>query len=186
MPSPKLTLRTVTPILLAAITTCVLLGACTSNRSTLDGVETRNMIELLMPQRIEIVEAFTAFESFDDDQMPDGIGLRLQAQDAYGDPVKIAGSVHIELYTYQPASGENKGNRLCEPWSVELVKQKDQRRYWNMVTGMYEIPLEFPEAILADLPAKAGGKFVLAVTYHTPLDGHMTDECILLAPTNLR
>lgn len=141
-----------------------------------------------MPQRIGIVEAFTAFKSFDDDDIPDGIELLLQAYDAYGDSVKIAGSLRVELYAYQPASGEPRGRRLLDPWVVRLYDEKDQCRYWNRVTGMYEIPLEFPAGAVtaAEGSGGSGGKFVLAVTYNTPLDTHLEDEIVLPAPPNLR
>ena len=161
------------------------LSSCTASRSGFEDGDTRKMVELLMPQRIEIVEAFTAFQSFDDDDIPDGIELLLQAHDAYGDSVKIAGGLRIELYSHQPASADPKGRRLLDPWVVTLDDEKDQRRYWNMVTGMYEIPLEFPAGSVTAAEG-SGGQFVLAVTYNTPLDTHLTDEVVLPAPPNLR
>jgi len=156
---------------------CILaacVGACSQDRAGIDDGETRKMVELLIPQRVEIVEAFTDFESFDDDDIPDGIHLLIQASDAYGDSVKIAGELRVELYTHQRASGEPKGRRVCDPWFVRIADKSDQRRYWNEVTGMYEIPLEFPADFASDADA-AGGSYVLAVTYNTPLDEHITE-----------
>lgn len=138
------------------------------------------MVKLLLPDEIRIVEAFTGFRSFDQDERPDGIELLLQPMDTYGDPVKIAGTVRVELYAFLPASGEPKGERLCEPWEVPLLTEQDQKRYWNNVTGMYEIPLKFP----TDLSPK-GDKFVLRVTYNTPLSEHMTDEFVMAAPADV-
>jgi hypothetical protein len=143
------------------------------------------MVELLMPQRIELVEAFTGFESFNDDESVDGIEVLVRALDTFGDPVKIAGTIRFELYSFQQASGEPAGRRLCDPWEVTLVTQQDQKRYWNLVTGMYEMPLELPDGFRSDARAGAG-KFVLEATYTTPLGTHMTDQCEISAPAGQR
>ncbi len=148
--------------------------ACANRTVDLEDADTRSMVELLMPQRVRIVEAFTGFRSFDDDDLPDGIELLFQPLDAYGDPVKIAGSVRVELYTHKQASGMPKGQRVCDPWQVDLLTPEDQQRYWNVITGMYEVPLEFPAG------AQPGGsKYVLALTYDSPLGEHMTSDCEL-------
>jgi hypothetical protein len=138
------------------------------------------MVKLLMPHEIRIVEAFTGFRSFDQDQRPDGVELLLQPMDSYGDPVKIAGTVRVELYTYLKASGDRKGERVCDPWELALLTEQDQKRYWNNVTGMYEIELKFPKDL-----RPSGETYVLMVTYNTPLSGHMTDEYVLAAPANV-
>lgn len=160
---------------------CLLGGAaCTERRAAIQDADTEQMVRLLMPQRIEIVEAFTGFKSFDDDEIPDGIELLILPKDSFGDAVKIAGTIRAELYTYRQASGNREGERVCDPWEIELLTDKDQKRYWNMVTGMYEVELEFPAGV-----TPAGEKYVLVVTYHTPLAEHMTDECVLEMPANL-
>lgn len=158
----------------------VLLSGC-AQRTNLADADARGMVELLMPQRIELVEAFTGFRSFDRDDQPDGIEVLVRALDTFGDPVKIAGTIRFELYSFEQASGESAGRRLCAPWEVTLVTQQDQKRYWNLVTGMYEMPLEFPAGFAAEAPAKER-KFVLEATYTTPLGTHMTDQCVIAAP----
>jgi hypothetical protein len=172
----------VTSTVLAA----ALLTGC-AQRADLSDADTQRMVELLMPQRIELVEAFTGFRTFDGGEVPDGIEVLIRALDSFGDPVKIAGTIRFELYTFEQASGERPGRRLGEPWEVTLVSQQDQKRYWNLVTGMYEVPLKFPaefrnEAAAQTASAGAGRKFVLEATYTTPLGTHMTDECTITAP----
>jgi len=168
------------PCLAGAVAAAALLTAC-EKRTDISDTDARGMVELLMPQRIELVEAFTGFRSFDKDDTPDGIEVLVRALDTFGDPVKIAGTIRFELYSYQQASGEPANRRLCDPWEVTLVTQQDQKRYWNLVTGMYEVPLEFPPGFATKVPP-AERKFVLEATYTTPLGTHMTDQCIITAP----
>lgn len=158
-------------ILIVAVTVCWM-GGCEKKQPPVE-----QMIELLMPQQVRIVEAFTGFRSFDEDDVPDGIELLLQPVDSFGDPVKMAGTVRVELYEYLQASGNRDGRRLCDPWEVPLQTREDQSKYWNNVTGMYEIPLEIPAGVAA-----TGLKFVLVVTYNSPLGTHLTDESVLTAP----
>lgn len=152
-------------------------SGCSRKRVGIDDPDARQMVELLMPQRIKIVEAFTKFRSFDEDELPDGIELMLQPVDSFGDPVKIAGTIRVELYTYLAASGNREGTRVCDPWEVELLTEDDQEMFWHMVTGMYEIPLEFPAGV-----SSFSDKYLLKVTYGTPLSSYMTDECVLDMP----
>jgi len=139
------------------------------------------MVELLLPQRVRIVEPFTEFTSFDDDERPDGITVLVQPIDSFGDSVKIAGLVRVELYNYIQASGNRAGNRVCEPWEISLTTQSQQRRYWNTVTGMYEIPVKLPAGL--SLGAR---KYVVVLTYNTPLETHLTDEATIELPTAIK
>ena len=127
-----------------------------------------------MPSRIEIVEPFTHLASFDDDKVPDGIELLVQAVNSLDNPGQmIAGVVSIELYEYVPASGDRKGSRL-EHWDVQLVTAEDQRSHWNRVTQMYEFKLRVdPTAI------PVASRYVLAVTYRSPLGEFLTDEFLI-------
>lgn len=167
--------------MLAAPLAVALLAGCAERTLEFDDADRRQMIELLMPHEVRIVEAFTGFRSFDDDRVPDGIEVLLQPVDCFGDRVKMAGSVRAELFHYLPASGNHRGDRVCEPWQIPLATPEDQRRYWNQVTGMYEIELALPAGL-----APSGDKYVLAVTYTTPLGRHVTDECLLELPLALR
>ena len=156
-------------------------AGCSTRNVDLDDADTRQMVALLMPQQIRIVEAFTGFKSFDEDDVPDGIELLLQPVDSFGDSVKIAGVVRVELYAFLQASGNEKGDRVCAPWDVPLLTEDDQERYWNKITGMYEVELELPAGI-----RPTGSKYVLEVTYNTPLTTHMFDECVLELPAAAR
>jgi len=159
----------------AAVVTTILQLSCGPRTVDFDDPAVRQMVTLLMPERI-IVEPFTGLKSFDDDDEPDGLEVVLRSQDSFGDPVKIAGLIRIELYAFNPASGEAKGRHI-EQWDIPLVTTQDQRTYWNPFTQMYEIPLELDLA--STTPAD---KYVIAIVYNTPLGEHMFTEYFFKPP----
>ncbi len=129
-----------------------------------------------MPQSVSIVTPFTRIRSFDDDETPDGLELLVRPLDGLGDPVKMAGTVMVELYRFVPASGEPKGERI-EFWNIPLSTPDDQKTYWNRTTQMYEFRLQLN--VRAVPPDRA---YVVLVTYTTPLGERMTDEYTLELP----
>ncbi len=168
------------PLLCGLLATILPFGCASAPRIPVDAAARQAQLSLLMPSRIEIVEPFTRVKSFDDD-VPDGIELLVQAVNSLDNPgLMIVGDVRIELYEYVPASGNRKGRRL-EHWDIELSTAKHQRTYWNQLTHMYEFHLGLdPTRIpLAD-------KYVLLVTYNSPLGEHLADEFVLeMPPTSL-
>lgn len=164
------------PIVFVCSCLAVLLhvAGCATPPGTSDVAAQREMLALLMPSRIEIVESFTRVKSFDGDVMPDGIELFLEAVNALDNPgLMITGRIQAALYQYVPASGDQKGQRL-QQWDIELVTVQQQRTYWNALTQMYEFRLGIDPA---RIPPAA--KYVLAVIYSSPLGEHLSDECIL-------
>ena len=148
---------------------------CASTPRATDDAARRDMLTLLMPSRIEIVEPFTRVKSFDDDATPDGIELLLQAVNSLDNPgLMIAGQVRVELFEHVAGSADQKGRRL-EQWDVELTTIAQQRRYWNQLTQMYEFRLGVDPTVMPN-----ADKFVLLVTYNSPLGEHLTDEFVLL------
>lgn len=153
------------------------LGCAAAPPIPVDTAARRAQLSLLMPSRIEIVEPFTRVKSFDDDA-PDGIELLMQAVNSLDNPgLMIVGDVRIELYEHVPASGNRKGRRL-EHWNIELSTVKHQRTHWNQLTHMYEFHLGLDPAAIP--PAD---KYVLLVTYNSPLGEHLADEFVLEMPT---
>ncbi|UCC32161.1 MAG: hypothetical protein JSU86_07740 [Phycisphaerales bacterium] len=149
-------------------------NGCAAPPRALDDAAQRKMLALLMPSRVEIVEPFTRVKSFDDNATPDGIELLIQAVNALDNPgLMIAGRVRVELYEYVPASADQKGRRL-EHWDIELTTAHEQRTYWNALTQMYEFQLGIDPAKIP--PAD---KYVLAVTYTSPLGDRLTDEFLI-------
>jgi hypothetical protein len=97
--------------------------------------------------------------------------------DAHGDPVMIAGTVRAELFSYVPATAMTEGSLICVPWRITIASEEDQRKYWNVVTSMYEFPLELPAGL-----TPTGSKYVLKVVYTTPLDTYLEDELVVSLP----
>lgn len=161
--------------LLTAFLAAVAPGGCATRTVDFDDATVRKMISLLMPERI-IVEPFSGLKSFDGDDQPDGLEVVLRTEDAFGDPVKLAGSLRVGLYTFRPASGETKGRQI-EQWEVPLVTQRDQETYWNQFTQRYEMPLELDVGSVAQ-----ADKYVIEVVYNTPLGEHMTTEYVYEPP----
>lgn len=140
------------------------------------------MLGLLLPSGIEIIEPFTRVANFDDDAEPDGIEVMLQAVNPLDSPcLMMVGTVRVELYEFVPASADNKGRRL-EFWNVELRDAEDQARHWNRVTQMYEFRLAVNPVNVPPLAER----YVLAVTYNSPLGDHVSDEYVLQTGPSLR
>ncbi len=126
---------------------------------------------MLMPSQIEIVEPFTRVRSFDEDPEPDGIELLLQAVNPLDNPgLMIVGDITVELYEFIPASADQKGRRI-DVWEIELRTKEHQKRFWNQITQMYEFRLAVESELIP-----VAKRYVLAVTYHSPLGQHLTDE----------
>ena len=97
-------------IIFAMAAGAVLLGqvGCALTDVDLGDSATRQMLSLLMPAEI-IVEPFTGLKSFDDDDLPDGIEVVMRPVDAFGDPVKIAGHLIIEVHQFRRDERSNSG-----------------------------------------------------------------------------
>lgn len=161
-----------------AWTLAVCICGCAAPQPAPTDAAQREMLALLMPTRVEIVEPFTRVKSPDDSAAPDRIELLIQAVNALDNPgLMVIGHVRAELFEYVPASAERKGRRL-EHWNVDLTTEKQQRTYWNAMTQMYEFRLGVDPARIP--PAD---KYVLAVTYTTPLGDHLSDECVISKET---
>ena len=147
--------------LLSIIGVCVAAAGCEAPSRRISGAG-------LGPERVKI-DSLTEIASFDDDDQPDGFRVWLQALDGFGEPVKLAGDVVFELYTFQPASGQSKGERLVE-WHRPVHTRRDQETFWNRASQMYHFELVWSP------PNPAPDKFVLAATVTTAEDDHLSDE----------
>jgi hypothetical protein len=139
-----------------------------------DEAERRQMLSLLMPTKIEIVKPFTRVKSFDADADPDGIEMMVRAINALDNPgLMIVGQVRVQLSEYMPGSAEERG-RLLENWDIDLSTAQRQKSYWNALTQMYEFRLGIDPSVIP-----AAEKYVLTVTYRSPLGEHLADQCLI-------
>ena len=160
--------------LILAILSAWSVSGCATTPDYTDPKARRKALELLMPERIEIVKPFTRVKSFDDDASPDGIELLLQAVNPLGNVgLMIVGVIRVEPYEHVQASGIPTGKRL-DSWTIDLASEESQRRYWNHVTQMYQLRLRINPAVVS-----VARRYVLVVTYTSPLGEHLTDDCVI-------
>ena len=130
-------------------------------------------LALMLPDRI-VIEPFTRIRSFDDDPIPDGILAVVRPVDPFGDPVKAAGMFYFELYGYQNASPDRRGERL-EFWEIQVDTARKVREYWSRAQ-MYEFRLAWTRGASRVRP---GQRYLLVVTYRTPWDTTLQAERML-------
>ena len=135
--------------------------------------ERGEMLSLMLPHKIKI-QPFTQITSFDEDDIPDGILAVIRPLDKFGDPAKAAGLFYFELWGYEKASGQRKGEPLAY-WDLTIGSAQQVRLHWTSAQ-MYEFQLAWTQGSEAIRP---GRKYVLAATYRTPWDETIRDEYVL-------
>ena len=131
------------------------------------------MLALMVPRSIKI-QPFTKVDSFNADAVPDGITAVVRAYDKFGDPVKAVGLWYFELWTYENASGDRKGERLAF-WDRNVSTAEEVRLYWTRAQ-MLQFQLAWTSGVEQ---IKPGGKYVLTATYRAPWDETYQDEYVL-------
>jgi hypothetical protein len=129
----------------------------------------------VMPRDIRLVQPFTDWADLDDKPGIDGVNVFVQPINANGDPIQAAGSMYIELFTFRPASGHNKEDRIAV-WDFSLRTDQDQASHWRRAIQMYELPVVFPADAATFKPEST---FVLTITYQPPIGGRLSDEMLL-------
>ena len=168
--------RTCTVLWAAAL--IALLAGCPRPEKGPIEAGTAESLSAVLPQSIEIVEAFTRWGDLDEKPGLDGIELCVQALTPTGEAVQAAGTMLVELYAFRQASGDPKGERK-EMWTLALLSEADQKAHWGRATRMYDFRLELSPEVRA---VSAGEKYVLMVTHHSPLGVHHSDEMVLQVP----
>jgi len=133
------------------------------------GPSTEELVSFYSPQSIKILQ-FTKPKSFDDDAIPDGIGVSLHTLDAAGDPVKAYGTFVMELYAYRPALSGHRGE-LLHTWTQAITNPKDQKQYWEKATKTYEFQLSWEGQ-----PLEPQKRYILTVSLEAPGAKRLFDE----------
>jgi len=134
---------------------------------------TEEQVRMLMLAKIEVLP-FTKPRSWDDDAVPDGIEVVLRPLDSFGDQTKAIGTFRFELYTYQKASSNPKGQRVGF-WEEDLRTRQSQLLHWDKITRTYRFRLAWTGQ------SPKPGKYVLEVTYLSPSGLRLNDVYILVA-----
>ena len=108
-----------------------------------------------------VVGFFTRSKNFDEVPGDDGLEVRLQPLDQFGDPTKAVGSYRIEVFTYRLHTGEKRGRRLGH-WFVSVLDEASNRQYYDPVDRSYVFPL------LWDREIEPGAAVIVQATYYPP------------------
>jgi len=106
-----------------------------------------------------VIGFFTQSKNFGGPGGAEGLEVFLQPLDQFGDPTKAIGAYRIEVFEYQPRSGEKRGNRLGH-WYVTVLDVESTRKYYSSVDRLYVFPL------LWDKPIAAGTSVIVQATYY--------------------
>ena len=108
-----------------------------------------------------VVGFFTRSKNFDEVPGDDGLEVRLQPLDAFGDPTKAVGSYRIEVCEYLRRTGEKRGERLGH-WFVAVLDEDSNRKYYDPVDRSYVFPLLWNSVI------EPGAAVIVQATYYPP------------------
>ena len=115
----------------------------------------------LFAPRSLVIGFFTRSRNFDDVPGDDGLEVRVQPLDQFGDPTKAIGSYRIEVFAYRTHTGEPRGGRLGH-WFVSVLDGETNRRYYDPVDRTYVFPLVW------DHPIDPGTPAIVQATYYPP------------------
>jgi hypothetical protein len=109
-----------------------------------------------------VIGFFTRSKNFTGAQQgAEGIEVRIQPLDQFGDPTKAVGSYRVEVFEYRPRSGEKRGVRQGH-WFVSVLDAESNRKYYDSVDRSYVFPL------LWEKPIAAGTSVIVQATYYPP------------------
>ncbi|MGB2937794.1 MAG: hypothetical protein WBD05_06310 [Phycisphaerae bacterium] len=108
-----------------------------------------------------VIGFFTQSKDFDGDGTDDGLEVRVQPLDRFGDPTKAVGSYRIEVFAYRYKSGQKRGARLGH-WFVSVLDAKSNRKYYDPIDRSYVFPL------LWEQPIEPGATVIVQATYYPP------------------
>jgi hypothetical protein len=108
-----------------------------------------------------VIGFFTRSRDFDGQPGDDGLEVRLQPLDQFGDPTKAVGSYRIEVFQYRLRSNERKGARLGH-WFIAVLDAESNRKYYDPVDRSYVFPL------LWEVPIEVGTAVIIQATYYPP------------------
>lgn len=128
-------------------------------------------LNLLLPSRLAI-HPFTQTTVFENGM--NGLHVRVQFFDSFGDPTKAFGDLRFELYSYSPYKQGKQGARL-NVWDENVSEPHQNLVHWDSHTRSYEFRLASKHKLTQ------GRKFILIVVYTSRFTNRMTAETELSA-----
>lgn len=135
----------------------------------------RALLELVLPQEIEIQRNFTKPVSFAKDGTFDGVEVLLAARDDFGDAAKCVGTVLIELYSTRPAASDRAAGRVAL-WSVQIDSRDRMIEYYDRFSRLHRFPVQLEGGTLVP------GKYLLRVSLVRPDERKLFAEQELTVP----
>ncbi len=117
-------------------------------------------VTMLAPKSL-VIGFFTQSKDFDGRPGDDGIEVRLQPIDQFGDPTKAVGAYRVEIFMYQYKTLEKRGRRLGH-WFVSVLDAGSNRKYYDPIDRSYVFPLLWGE------PLPPGLMVIVQATYYPP------------------
>jgi hypothetical protein len=108
-----------------------------------------------------VIGFFTRSRDYDGQPGDDGLEVRIQPLDQFGDPAKAVGSYRIEVFLYRIRTSEKKGERLGH-WFISVLDAESNRRFYDPVDRSYVFPL------LWEAPIGTGVQVIVQATYYPP------------------
>ena len=158
MPIAKLLKRFLLLVVFIAIAHGCQRGGVVSSEG---GPTTEQLVKYYSPRSIKILP-FTKPRSFDEDSIPDGIGVSMLTLDGAGDEVKAYGTFIFELYAFRPAAADHRGE-LIRSWTQAVLNIDQQKQFWERASKTYEFQLSWEGQPLS--PQK---KYVIAASFQAP------------------
>ena len=130
-------------------------------------------ISLILPQTIRL-HPFTGTRTFDEHGGIRGIDVRMEADDAYGDPTKAFGEFRFEMYDFAPNNVDPKGKRIAT-WTESLIEPQKNLLHWDKITRTYEFKLQWDNAI------PVGKRFVLVAYFSSPFTPRLDTQRVFIS-----
>ena len=129
-------------------------------------------INQLLPKEI-VIQAWTGTRVFAEAGGINGIDVRIQAKDHFGDFTKAFGSFRFELYHHR-SGPDPKGERIAV-WNEDILNAGQHRNHWDKYLPGYQFKLGWTQ------PIAFGRKFVLQVTFESAWTERLVDEKVFTA-----
>jgi hypothetical protein len=160
-------------LFVAALAAIAVTVGCENSFSTLNAATLPAPMREFLPREVRI-HPFTGARVFGEDGGIQGIDLRIETIDGFGDANKAFGTFRFELFRFAPDRADPKGDRIMM-WNEDLTDPKTNRIHWDAMSRTYQFKLVWSQSIAI------GQKFVLLATFEDPWGPRVFDQRTFMA-----